>query len=150
MLPVQQSPEARLESLRLQPPLTRTGLSQQAWQAMSCYAWPVGGYVNAERCSGDSQRESDNRRMRCTDDDARDKGSKSELRSHCAAIALLEKEKAQNNYRILAGIQTVAPALAVLNIVADRYGQNVAIATGEWGQTIDRKLVELRRAKRKC
>lgn len=65
-------------------------------------------------------------------------------------IALLEKEKAQNNYRILAGIQTVAPALAVLNIVAGRYGQNVAIATGEWGQTIDRKLVELRRAQRKC
>ena len=65
-------------------------------------------------------------------------------------IALLEKEKAQNNYRILAGIQTVAPALAVLNIVAGRYGQNVAIATGEWGQTIDRKLVELRRAKRRC
>ena len=31
-------------------------------------------------------------------------------------IALLEKEKAQNNYRILAGIQTVAPALAVLNL----------------------------------
>ena len=65
-------------------------------------------------------------------------------------IALLEKEKAQNNYRILAGIQTVAPALAVLNVVAGRYGQNFAIATGEWGQTIDRKLVELRRAQRKC
>jgi len=43
----------------------------------------------------------------------------------------------------------VAPALAVINILADTYGRNVAIATGEWAAAIDRKLVELRSAKKK-
>ena len=65
-------------------------------------------------------------------------------------ITVLEKEKAENDQRLLAGIQSVAPALAVINIVAGTYGRNVAIATGEWAAAIDRKLVELRRAKKKC
>jgi hypothetical protein len=65
-------------------------------------------------------------------------------------IAALEKEKAENNQRLLAGIQSVAPALAAINIVAGTYGQNVAIATGEWAKAIDRKLAELRRAKKNC
>jgi hypothetical protein len=65
-------------------------------------------------------------------------------------IAALEKEKAENDQRLLAGIQSVAPALAVINIVAGTYGRNVAIATGEWAASIDRKLAELRRAKKKC
>ena len=52
--------------------------------------------------------------------------------------------------RLLAGIQSVAPALAALNIVAGTYGRNVAIATGAWAASIDRKLVELRRAKKNC
>ena len=60
------------------------------------------------------------------------------------------KEKAENDQRLLAGIQSVAPALAVLNIVAGTYGRNVAIATGEWAEAIDVKLAELRRAKKKC
>jgi hypothetical protein len=46
-------------------------------------------------------------------------------------IAALEKEKAENDQRLLAGIQSVAPALAALNLVAGTYGRNVAIATGE-------------------
>ena len=65
-------------------------------------------------------------------------------------IAMLEKEKAENDQRLLAGIQSVAPALAALNIVAGTYGRNVAIATGEWAEAIDTKLAELRRAKKKC
>jgi len=65
-------------------------------------------------------------------------------------IALLEKEKAENNQRLLAGVQSVAPALAAINLVAGTYGRNVAIATGEWAEAIDRKLVELRRAKKRC
>ena len=65
-------------------------------------------------------------------------------------IAALEKEKAENDQRLLAGIQSVAPALAAINIVAGTYGRNVAIATGEWAAAIDRKLVELRRAKKRC
>jgi len=62
----------------------------------------------------------------------------------------LEKEKAENDQRLLAGIQSVAPALAALNLVAGTYGRNVAIATGEWAAAIDRKLAELRQAKKKC
>jgi hypothetical protein len=65
-------------------------------------------------------------------------------------IAALEKERAENNQRLLAGIQSVAPALAAINIVAGTYGRNVAIATGEWAAAIDRKLAELRRAKKEC
>jgi hypothetical protein len=76
------------------------------------------------------------------------------IRPNCARIdkqiAALEKEKAENDQRLLAGIQSVAPALAALNLVAGTYGRNVAIATGEWAAAIDRKLAELRRAKKKC
>jgi hypothetical protein len=76
------------------------------------------------------------------------------VKPNCARIdkqiAALEKEKAENDQRLLAGIQSVAPALAALNIVAGTYGRNVAIATGDWAKAIDRKLVELRRAKRNC
>ena len=76
------------------------------------------------------------------------------VKPNCAKIdrqiAVLEKEKAENDQRLLAGIQSVAPALAAINIVAGTYGRNVAIATGEWAAAIDRKLVELRRAKKNC
>ena len=76
------------------------------------------------------------------------------VRPNCAKIdrqiAALEKEKAENDQRLLAGIQSVAPALAALNLVAGTYGRNVAIATGEWAAAIDRKIAELRRAKKKC
>ena len=65
-------------------------------------------------------------------------------------IAKLKREKAQNDQRLLAGIQSVAPALAVLNLIGGTYGTNVSIATGEWARAIDLKLAELRRAKRSC
>jgi hypothetical protein len=54
-------------------------------------------------------------------------------------IAALEHEKAQNDQRLIAGIQSVYPALAVLSLVRGTYGQNVAIDTGEWAGAIDRK-----------
>ena len=76
------------------------------------------------------------------------------VRPNCARIdkqiAILKKEKAENNQRVLAGVQSVAPALAAINILAGTYGRNVAIATGEWGAAIDRKLAELQRAKKRC
>jgi len=76
------------------------------------------------------------------------------VKPNCAKIdrqiAILQKEKAENNQRVLAGIQTVAPALAAINIVAGTYGRNVAIATGDWGRAIDRKIAELKRAKQRC
>lgn len=65
-------------------------------------------------------------------------------------IVALEREKAENDQRLLAGIQSVAPALAALNLVAGTYGRNVAIATGDWARAIDTKLAELKRAKRSC
>ncbi|HEV3242600.1 MAG TPA: hypothetical protein VGY14_05080 [Methyloceanibacter sp.] len=76
------------------------------------------------------------------------------VKPNCARIdrqiAMLEKEKAENDQRLLAGIQSVAPAIAALNLVAGTYGRNVAIATGDWAAAIDRKLVELRHAKKAC
>jgi hypothetical protein len=50
----------------------------------------------------------------------------------------------------MAGNQSVALALAAINRVAGTYGRNVAIATGEWAEAIDRKLLDLRRAKKRC
>jgi hypothetical protein len=76
------------------------------------------------------------------------------VRPNCAKIdrqiAALEREKVENDQRLLAGVQSVAPALAALSIVRGTYGRNVAIATGDWARAIDRKLAELRRAKRSC
>ena len=65
-------------------------------------------------------------------------------------IATLEQEKAHNDQRLLAGVQSVAPALAALNIIGGTYGTNVSIATGNWAAAIDRKLAALRRAKKRC
>jgi hypothetical protein len=76
------------------------------------------------------------------------------VKPNCARIdkqiATLEQEKAQNDQRLLAGVQSVAPALAAINIIGGTYGTNVSIATGAWARTIDRKLAELRRAKKRC
>ena len=88
--------------------------------------------------------------LRHADDHARHQCGQPELRQDRPTDHGLGKEKAENDQRLLAGIQSVAPALAVINIVAGTYGRNVAIATGEWAAAIDRKLVELRRAKKKC
>jgi hypothetical protein len=65
-------------------------------------------------------------------------------------INALEREKAQNDKRLLAGVQSVAPALAVLSLVRGVYGRNVAIATGAWAKAIDTKLTELRRKRSTC
>jgi len=76
------------------------------------------------------------------------------VKPNCARIdkqiATLEREKAQNDQRLLAGVQSVAPALAALNIIGGTYGTNVSIATGNWARAIDRKLAVLRRAKKRC
>jgi hypothetical protein len=76
------------------------------------------------------------------------------IKPNCAhidrQIATLEKEKAENDQRLLAGVQSVAPALAAINIIGGTYGTNVAVATGAWAKAIDRKLAELRHAKKRC
>ncbi|GBE44233.1 hypothetical protein BMS3Bbin10_02324 [bacterium BMS3Bbin10] len=65
-------------------------------------------------------------------------------------IGMLEEEKARNDNRLLAGIQSVAPAGIVFNLVRGTYGRNVMIATGEWARAIDAKLVQLRRKRGAC
>lgn len=65
-------------------------------------------------------------------------------------IAMLEQEKAKNDKRFLAGIQSVAPAGIAFNLVRGTYGRNVMIATGEWANAIDIKLAELRTKKAGC
>ncbi|HEY8277317.1 MAG TPA: hypothetical protein VIG52_10045 [Methyloceanibacter sp.] len=86
--------------------------------------------------------------MRDAHDDAR--RGEVELATIDKQSAALEKEKAANNQRVVAGVQSVAPALAAINILGGTYGTNVAIATGSWAKAIDRKLAELRRAKKSC
>lgn len=74
--------------------------------------------------------------------------------AHCGnvdyQIAMLEEEKRKNDNRLLAGIQSVAPAGIAFNLVRGTYGRNVMIATGEWAKAIDIKLAELRRKKTAC
>lgn len=65
-------------------------------------------------------------------------------------IAMLEEEKRKNDNRLIAGVQSVAPALAAFNLVRGTYGRNVMIATGEWARAIDAKLVQLRRKRARC
>lgn len=65
-------------------------------------------------------------------------------------ITMLQEEKAKNDNRLLAGIQSVAPAGIVFNLVRGTFGRNVMIATGEWAKAIDVKLAELRRKKAAC
>lgn len=65
-------------------------------------------------------------------------------------ITMLEEEKRKNDNRLLAGIQSVAPAGIAFNIVRGTFGRNVMIATGEWAKAIDIKLVELRRKQAAC
>jgi hypothetical protein len=81
---------------------------------------------------------------------ARHRGGQAELPGIDRQIAALEREKAHNDQRLIAGVQSVAPALVVLSIVRVTFSQNVSIATGEWAGAIDRKLAELRRAKKSC
>lgn len=74
--------------------------------------------------------------------------------AHCGnvnqQIAMLEEEKRKNDNRLLAGIQSVAPAGIAFNLVRGTYGRNVMIATGEWAKAIDVKLAELQRKKAAC
>lgn len=76
------------------------------------------------------------------------------IKPNCARIdrqiAMLEHEKAENDQRLIAGVQSVYPALAALSLIRGTYRQNVSIATGEWAGAIDKKLAELRRAKQSC
>ncbi len=76
------------------------------------------------------------------------------IKPNCARIdrqiAMLEHEKAENDQRLIAGVQSVHPALAAISLIRGTYSQNVSIATGEWAASIDGKLAALRRAKRSC
>ncbi len=74
--------------------------------------------------------------------------------AHCGNVShqikMLEDEKAKNDNRLLAGIQSVAPAGIAFNIVRGTFGRNVMIATGEWAKAIDIKLAQLQRKRAAC
>jgi hypothetical protein len=65
-------------------------------------------------------------------------------------IAMLQKEKADNDNRGAAGVQSVLPVAAVFHLVSGDYGQNVSIVTGEWAAKIDLKLQQLSQLKASC
>lgn len=65
-------------------------------------------------------------------------------------IATLTKERGTNLKRLKAGVQSVVPFSAAVNIVSGNYKQNVSVATGEWAREIDAKLVELEALKASC
>jgi hypothetical protein len=65
-------------------------------------------------------------------------------------IAKLKKEKKENNHRGLAGIRSVMPVAAVANIVRGQYKTNAQIATGAWGEAIDKKLASLEKIQKTC
>ena len=76
------------------------------------------------------------------------------VKPNCARIdrqiAACKRKRPRTIKGCLPASSPVAPALAALNIVAGTYGHNVAIATGDWAAAIDRKLAELKRAKKSC
>ena len=65
-------------------------------------------------------------------------------------VAMLEKEKKDNNKRFRAGVTAVVPVGAVMHIVRGNYKTNAQIATGAWGKAVDAKLKELYAIKEYC
>lgn len=65
-------------------------------------------------------------------------------------IAILQQEKEENNKRTRAGVQAIVPVSAVYNMVRGDYRHNLSIATGEWAEMVDAKLLELNSLKARC
>jgi hypothetical protein len=90
--------------------------------------------------------------MRHAHVEARDRGGQAQLCAQRPADCGARNERKSRTIRgsSLGGVQSVAPALAGLSVVRGTYGQNVAVATGDWAAAIDRKLAELKHAKKSC
>ncbi len=65
-------------------------------------------------------------------------------------IALLEKEKKDNNRRILSGIRAVFPIAVVVNVMKGNYKTNVKIATGKWAKILDEEVAQMKAYKAQC
>lgn len=65
-------------------------------------------------------------------------------------LSELNEEKEKNNKRVLSGVKSVMPVGAVVGIVQGRYKENVAIATGEWAEILDEKILEMQNFQAQC
>ena len=76
------------------------------------------------------------------------------IKPNCARIdrqiAALEHEKAENDQRLIAGIQSVVAGARGAEPRAGHLWPECLHRHGRVGRAIDRKLAELRRAKRSC
>lgn len=83
-----------------------------------------------------TREEAQNTTYDCTDVDAK--------------LAQLIEEREAHNKRVLSGVKSVLPVGAVAGIVRGRYKENVAIATGEWAEILDEKILEMQNFKAQC
>ena len=65
-------------------------------------------------------------------------------------IGRLEQEKRENNSRVEAGVETFFPASAVIHLVQGTESTKYSITTGEWGEAVDSKLMEMESYQRQC
>lgn len=65
-------------------------------------------------------------------------------------IAMLNEQKDGGFARVKAGVQSVVPTSAAVNIVTGNYKENVSVATGKRGEKIDSKLEEMNALKERC
>ncbi len=65
-------------------------------------------------------------------------------------IAMLQKEKAENDNRTAAGVGDFLPVTAMARFMTGRYDSNANISTGVWARLITKKLAELNTVKANC
>jgi hypothetical protein len=61
-------------------------------------------------------------------------------------IATLESEKASDSERTMAGVRAVVPSAAVIGMIRKDWSNRKEVASGEYNQAIDDKIVEIQRA----
>ena len=58
-------------------------------------------------------------------------------------LAMLDEEMTTTQERFASGVASVVPSLAVISILAGRFKTNVAVATGQYKEALERKVVEI-------
>lgn len=59
-------------------------------------------------------------------------------------LKMLDAEMVATHERVISGVSSVAPSLAVINILTGNYKTNVEVATGQYEKVLDQKINEIK------
>lgn len=62
-------------------------------------------------------------------------------------LKMLDEEMVETHERIFSGVRSVLPTAAVYTLLVGEYGTNYSIATGDYEEILDAKIIEI---KEKC